>query len=291
MNPHRALSHGGIYAGNPPDNILGERSWVIEWWRQEYRACSNRYLDCTNLCESLGFRCRGSTTPLEPKYLSLDTWRRSEGQFDFTHITSYPSFTAQRGIDSHLCFLPQGKGRAWEWMASLHRWVECCLRRLCLSHPMQSPESGVGGKSLGEQQMGLSEGVKGNRMLLLCFKLQQEALGCLWDVLPVDFPQLVHIHPQHYMDLAHSHPVASSLCELLMVTESMNYDRWLLSVCRKPVGQGEATNFSFIATLGRTNGRILGEHRSLGILPKEQTSWSRNSLSCSKIHRWPSGTW
>ena len=107
MNPHRALSHGGIYAGNPPDDILGERSWVIEWWRQEYRACSNRYLDCTNLCESLGFRCRGSTTPLEPKYLSLDTWRLSEGQFDFTHITSYPSFTAQRGTDSHLW--------GWEW--------------------------------------------------------------------------------------------------------------------------------------------------------------------------------
>ena len=70
--------------------------------------------------------------------------------------------------------------------------------------PDAEPESGVGGKSLGEQQMGLSEDVKGTRMLLLCFRLQQEALRCLWDVLPMDFPQLVHIHPQHYMDLAHS---------------------------------------------------------------------------------------
>ena len=52
--------------------------------------------------------------------------------------------------------------------------------------------------------MGLSEDVKGTWMLLFCFKLQQEALRCPWDALPVDFPQLVHVHPQHCMDLAHS---------------------------------------------------------------------------------------
>lgn len=74
----------------------------------------------------------------------------------------------------------------------------------CFSHPVQSPDSGVGEKSLREQQMGLSEDVKGTWILLFCFKLQQEVLRFLWDALPVDFPQLVHVHPQHYMDLAHS---------------------------------------------------------------------------------------
>lgn len=40
-------------------------------------------------------------------------------------------------------------------------------------------------------------------------------------------------------------------------------------MCRKPAGQGKATDFSFTSTLEGTNGRILGEHR---ILPKESAN-------------------
>ena len=261
-----------VYAGKPPDDILGKRSWVIEWWRQEHWACSNRYLDCTNLCESPGFWCRGSTTPLESKYLSLDTWRQSEGQFDFTHITSHPSITAQRVVASHLWFLPQGKGRAWEWMASLRRWAGCCLRCPCLSHPMQSLSQGWVGRVWESSKWDSQRTLKG---LGCCYSVS-DSNRKPWDAsgmcCPWIFLNWSTYTPNTTWAWPTPDPVASSLCVLLMVTESMSSDRWLLSTCRKPAGQGEATDFSFTSTLEGTNGRILGEHRSLAILLKESVN-------------------
>lgn len=152
-------------------------------------------------------------------------------------------------------------------------------KRPWLSHPVQSTDPGVGGRRLGEQQMGLSEDIKGTRILLVVWQTPTGSPPTSsWDALPVDPPAgpqtpptLLAPDPYPFSPVLWPAPCAYSQWQ--QQEQALADGRWAHTESRlESADQGETTNLSFTATLGRTHGRIPREHRSLRILPKEEAS-------------------
>ena len=105
------------------------------------------------------------------------------------------------------------KVRACEWTPGFSN----CIRSPFLSCLNQSIESWSawprGRKSLGKQQIGLSEGIKGMRILLTTLQAPPTSH---WGSLTCGSSQLAHGHSHRSTCLIHTcfHPVASSLCML-----------------------------------------------------------------------------
>ena len=100
-------------------------------------------------CGSSIFQWRSYSILLEP-YNDMTHGRGWEELLDFTCIISLALIS------------PGEKGRAWEWVLGFPTCVRGCLRGPALSHSIQSSESWavwVGGKSLGQKQIGFSESI------------------------------------------------------------------------------------------------------------------------------------
>lgn len=179
-----------------------------------------------SLCGSTSFQQR-STSTSGAKKVSLHELERV--RITICLNLHHPSLKAKRDLlDSW--FLPRGKMSVCEWApispsvqdAATQANFSLTPSRL-LNHELHDWQWKGRGENLEDCQIGFSEDIKGNESYKLQHRLYQEAHPpAVGDALPLDFPQLVHGHPQHSTCLIHTHPhsVAGSLWVLLTAVAS-----------------------------------------------------------------------
>ena len=164
----------------------------------------------------LGFQ-RISSTPLEQKILFVCIGVCKRANLNFFHVTPPQRWHSLETTEVFLWpwFLLQEEGRVWvrTWILQVYAMLPVGLPSF-LPHPENwTLNSRMGSNEVGRGQTGLSGDIKGVQILLSINTLQIQSRGQSrnqWNALPTDPP----------------HPLASSLCTLLMLEAVRTGGQW-----------------------------------------------------------------